>query len=200
TTRACPDVADYQRLESDRLSSPEREALLAHLEGCDTCAERVERLSQQDTLVDLIRQARTLGDVATGATVARLIVRLRELRPAAGEPAKAPVRFLLPCSNCGKSLKVNAGLAGKKIKCPHCQVIIHVPVGLAPEDQRTILPATMPEMTLGPAGAARLAGRPDETAAGQDATPSQVAPQHQHLCDFLAPAQSPDELGRLGTY
>jgi len=202
TTRACPDVAEYQRLESGRLSSSEREALLGHLEGCEPCTQRVERLSEQDTLVDLIRQARTLGNPPAGATVARLMARLRELRPTAAEPAKAPARVLLPCSRCGKSLKVNAALAGKKIKCPHCRVVIPVPpFGLAATgEERTVLPATTPELTLGPAGPIRSAGRADETASDQAATPSQVGPKDQHLCDFLAPAQSPDELGRLGPY
>lgn len=47
------------------------------------------------------------------------------------EPAQtgaAPMALSFPCSGCGKTLKVKADLAGKKVKCPQCDQTIHVPV------------------------------------------------------------------------
>ncbi len=128
-TRACPDLARYQCLASGLLSSPENEALLSHLASCDACAQRLEGLVHKDTLVELIRQAQTDGETPQPETVARLVERLRKLRPkveAAAETAAAE-----------------------------------------------------------PTGSERRPG-PDGPEAG--------------LCECLAPAQSPDELGRLGPY
>ena len=81
TTAACPQLAEYQKLATGRLSPPEKEAVLDHLEGCIACVQRIESLSEKDTLVDLIRQARTLGEGPPGETVARLVEQLRKLRP-----------------------------------------------------------------------------------------------------------------------
>ena len=84
TTAACPELTQYKKLTSGQLSSPEKEAVLDHLEKCQACVQRVESLSEKDTLVDVIRQARTLGEGPTGETVARLVEQLRKLRPSAG--------------------------------------------------------------------------------------------------------------------
>jgi hypothetical protein len=48
--------------------------------------------------------------------------------PAAGagsQPVPAAISF--PCSECGKTLKARAELAGKKVKCPGCGRPVHVP-------------------------------------------------------------------------
>jgi hypothetical protein len=48
TARACPDLADYQRLISGQLSSTAMEDLLGHLETCATCTQRLEGLPETD--------------------------------------------------------------------------------------------------------------------------------------------------------
>jgi serine/threonine protein kinase len=44
---------------------------------------------------------------------------------ARAETAAPPVSF--PCPGCGKKLRVKAGLAGKKVKCPQCAQAVTVP-------------------------------------------------------------------------
>jgi formylglycine-generating enzyme required for sulfatase activity/serine/threonine protein kinase len=172
---ACPEVTQYQQLALGKLPLPEKEALLIHLEGCDSCARRVEGLTEKDTLIDLIRQGRTLAEGSGGQTVARLVEQLRQLKP-------APSSIAFTCPACSKGLKVKAGLAGKKVKCPQCQAVVPVPAAAATEPRSlTDVPTLAPGA---PAGA----------------TQELPSPYPKELCDFLAPAQAPDELGRLGTY
>src|SRR5581483_8771457 len=97
TTAACPELTQYEKLASGQLSSPEKEAVLDHLEGCQACVQRVEALSEKDTLVDLIRQARTLGEGPTRETVVGLVERLRKLRPSAEVAPKSPSQSPLAC-------------------------------------------------------------------------------------------------------
>src|SRR4051812_3967338 len=78
---ACPDLGHYQRLASGQLPDADQQALLGHLEGCATCAQKLHRLPEPDTLVGLLRQAETLVDQAAEGTVARLVERLSKLRP-----------------------------------------------------------------------------------------------------------------------
>jgi len=200
TAPVCPDFTQYKKLATGQLASPDKEALLDHLEACPACVQRVEALSDKDTLVDLIRQARTLGDCPVGETVACLIERLRELRPNAEAGGKAPAQIRLACSGCGKSLKVKANLAGKKPKCPHCQAVIPVPNAVQPDKSPQPPPSAEPEaLTVAPAssGGGKNAV---QTASGAGACPSQHASTDQHLYNFLAPPQAADELGRLGSY
>src|SRR5438067_6497182 len=148
SARACPDVSQYQRLScGGPLSFPEKEALLAHLEGCDACATQVEALSANDTLVELIRQSRTRGDVPKGETIARLVKQLRELRPNAPAAGEVPTRPPVP-----------AGSAD--VKSPGGTVPDHGTTPVQPHS----------------------------------------AGENQDLCDFLAPPQAPDEIGRLADY
>jgi LSD1 subclass zinc finger protein len=201
STPVCPDITQYKKLATGQLSSPDKEALLDHLERCHACVQRVESLSERDTLVDLIRQARTLGDgPAAAEAVARLIERLRKLRPSAEAAEKAPAQIRLVCSGCGKSLKVTAGLGGKKVKCPHCQTMIPVPTARPPtgeESPQSPGPAMEDALALAPR---RSAGGRSAAVTASGAGQSQPVSADQHLYDFLAPAQSPDELGRLGPY
>ena len=195
TARACPDFAQYKRLASGELSSPESEVLLAHLESCDTCAQRLEALSPKGALVEHIRQARAQGDRPGGEAVARLMDRLKPSAAAKKDPG--PDRILLECQGCRKRLKVKAGLAGKKVKCPNCQAVLDVPNAPAMGDEPTLPP--VPAETLAPAGSPV-----SERVSSQEPTASYHRPRpgskDWELCDFLAPAQSPDELGRLGPY
>src|SRR5579871_4484645 len=80
------------------------------------------------------------------------------------------------CPGCGKNLKVKDELAGRKGRCPYCQVPMVVPVTSGPangsvSDARTFVPST-----------------------------SETDPESPTLYDFLAPAEQPDEIGRLGSY
>jgi hypothetical protein len=195
----CPELSQYQRLASGQLSEVEREGLLGHLQGCDACATRLNALPEQDTLVGLIRKGQTLGGDDSGEVVARLVERLSKLRPgdvpaAVGPnpPPAAPVLLTFSCPGCGKTLKVKGELAGKKGKCPHCQQAVRVP---AKSDAATLPPA--------PASVAGAGGRTTTNAAGQPENTMDQPPAgdpDQGLYDFLAPPQSPDELGRLGPY
>jgi serine/threonine protein kinase/predicted RNA-binding Zn-ribbon protein involved in translation (DUF1610 family) len=45
---------------------------------------------------------------------------------ASSTPSTGPTLYL-PCSACGKRLKVKAELAGKKVKCPQCGQVVAVP-------------------------------------------------------------------------
>jgi len=85
---ACPDWTSYERLAAGELLSPDKEAVLQHLEGCDACATRVEALPENDTLVDLIRQASRLSEPARGEAVASLVQRVSKLRPAEDSSTK----------------------------------------------------------------------------------------------------------------
>ncbi len=116
------------------------------------------------------------------------------------------------CAPCGKPLKVKDEWAGQKVKCPGCGQLLAVPqlplgvpsaggpkaVGVA---NRTLPPET-PDKKVGPTGpesVSEVSGPADGTHGGlTEAAPAQ-RPDREDL-DFLAPPQSPDEIGRLGPY
>jgi WD40 repeat protein len=177
----CPDPRSYQRLASGLLADADKEALLAHLEGCDFCARRLSQLPESDTLAELLRQAETVPGAAGQETVARLVERLSRLRPSAAIPAAAQ---LFACPACGKGMKVSAELAGKQVRCPYCQRGVSVPAATPTHS----VAARSPKSTNGPAALAETV----------DLSPS--ADDSQRYREFLNPPQAPDELGRLGTY
>jgi serine/threonine protein kinase len=93
------------------------------------------------------------------------------------------------CPSCRKKLGVKEDLAGKKGKCPGCGKAILVPstngslasaLGATDPDARTLMPAP-PLLTQVAVG----------VRAGEHAA---------ELTEFLAPAEAPDELGRLGGF
>jgi WD40 repeat protein/serine/threonine protein kinase len=174
--------------------------LLDHLEGCATCATRVEDLSERDALVALIRQAQLHGASPGNATVSRLVAQLSKLRPSAAARAKppGPDRILLSCPGCGKRLKIKAGLAGKNVPCPHCQKAVAVPGAAPPAGAEPTLPPVAAE-TEAPAGSAssEKVSSPAPTASYPWPHPGS---KDAELCALLAPPQSADELGRLGPY
>jgi formylglycine-generating enzyme required for sulfatase activity/serine/threonine protein kinase len=137
TTAACPDLTQYKKLASGELFSPEKDAVLDHLEGCDACATQVEGLSENDTLVELIRQASARGQPPGSEAVVRLVERFRKLRPgddgapetenfSPGKTGPAP-RLTFTCPSCGKQVRTTTEWAGKKGKCPHCKQVVGVP-------------------------------------------------------------------------
>jgi hypothetical protein len=118
-TTTCPDLGEYRRLASGQLSAVEKEALLEHLEGCDTCTARLNMLPEEDTLVGLIRQGQTIGEGVPRETIARMVERLSKPCPPA---PVAPVTFACPA--CGKGVKAKGEMIGKKVKCPHCKQVV----------------------------------------------------------------------------
>ncbi len=97
------------------------------------------------------------------------------------------------CPACNRKLSVKDEFAGKRGTCPHCKKPLLVPV---------LAPAAVPARPVPPAPAAAVNPPPlaeAMTAALPDDMPWPDVGGHPKL-DFLAPAQKPDELGRLGTY
>jgi Leucine-rich repeat (LRR) protein len=196
-THACPDLARYQSLVSGLLSSPENESLLSHLAGCDSCVQRLEGLWQQDTLVELIRQAQTEGDPPDAETVARLVERLRKLRPNAEAAQAATGSIVVTCPGCGKGFRANINLADKKVKCPNCQAMLTVLSAPVAGEEPNVLPVRAETASPGEPASSQNVTVPEPT--GSDHRPAPDG-QEWELCECLAPAQSPDELGRLGPY
>src|SRR5262245_61436330 len=85
------------------------------------------------------------------------------------------------CSHCHRPLAVEAELAGKTSPCPECGESLVVPP--PPEATHEFAPSTVAT----PPG-------------GSDVPSSQRDQPGRHLYEFLAPAEGPDELGRLGPY
>jgi hypothetical protein len=89
------------------------------------------------------------------------------------------------CSACGKSLKIADELAGKRVKCPGCGQLTAVGPARLPSkhvaDEPTLTPSHPPDATAGDGDG----DAPDDP---------------RDLTSFLAPPQSPDEIGRLGEY
>jgi hypothetical protein len=70
-------------------------------------------------VVSLLVGLAVAGSLAVGAWLyLRRIRRATGEQPADSGPAPPPVIF--SCANCGKTLRVRADLAGKKLECPHC--------------------------------------------------------------------------------
>jgi serine/threonine protein kinase len=114
------------------------------------------------------------------------------------------------CSQCGKSLSVKDEFAGKKGKCPDCGQGVVVPLKQA-ADEKTLPPRVEGKSQLTARLSSALAAGPKDPhsetlspGAGHDSVSGSSAPvgneQNRELFDFLAPAQGPDELGRLGPY
>jgi serine/threonine protein kinase len=110
------------------------------------------------------------------------------------------------CPHCGRQLQLRDDFAGKRGKCPHCKNLLTVPLatgGLALAPEAAGAAATLP-----PTGEAILDGRT------LPPNPKRLAPVavsetlrtdgsngvQPEVYDFLAPAQQPDEIGRLGMY
>jgi formylglycine-generating enzyme required for sulfatase activity/serine/threonine protein kinase/Leucine-rich repeat (LRR) protein len=197
---ACPDLSRFRQLAADRLPEAEKEALLGHLEGCDSCARQVDKMPEPDTLVDLLRRAQTIPQAGCQEAIDTLIQRLSQLRP---EKARSDEEPTLPpsvsvallsfaCPRCGKQGKVKGELAGKKVRCPRCRQVVVVPQGGARGGgggvRKEGSTATVDAQTPVPQTNGAAVGF--KTAAAAD----------KSLYDFLAPPQASDELGRLGIY
>ena len=120
------------------------------------------------------------------------------------------------CKSCSKQLKIKDDLAGKTGKCPGCGQPVVVPAlaVAAPAspvqspvlaNQRTLPPKftsggelTLPPKNPGSTGKESVSGTAGETGLGAGSVPE--GEPNTELWDFLAPAQNPDEIGRLGPY
>jgi WD40 repeat protein/anti-sigma factor RsiW len=199
---ACRSAAELEQLLSGPLPAETADELAAHLERCERCAEAVERLLSKDPFAAAVRASSGTAEPPSGR-VRELIDRLTRLREQKRKPsAAATVGFT--CPHCGKGLRCKAELAGKKVKCPGCGKPAPVP---APQAQKqTTAPASAdaggtlpPRDTEVRSSAVNLqtdAPRKDQPP-GSGGTGTEG---DEELWDFLAPAQAPNEIGRLGPY
>jgi hypothetical protein len=131
------------------------------------------------------------------------------------------------CVHCGQRMKIRKEAGSKKAQCPKCGHVVMIPSGEdSPRSRRKTLPSTPIPASPSVSGDANpsassppLAGEPTVVITPGKAAPNQETQagakqaihepstryeppeaQPQELTDFLAPAQSADELGRLGTY
>jgi ribosomal protein S27E len=201
----CPDINAYRDLASGQLPAETKESLLRHLEGCDSCVRKVQTLPAQDSLIACIQQIKTSSGAPHEKQLAPLIQRLIQLRQAGAAP-KART-FAFSCPGCGKALRVKEEAAGKKVKCPHCGKVAQTPAAGRPEGAAETPPAAQETGVFTPAEAgasapitkAGLASVADLNRSSEE-TQFHTSSKDQKLCSFLAPAQAPDELGRLGPY
>jgi hypothetical protein len=78
---SCPTLESLENLAAGRLSPAKCEALLEHLEECECCGQHLSDFPQDDTLLALIRQSKTLKAVPAREIVGPLIEKIRKLRP-----------------------------------------------------------------------------------------------------------------------
>ena len=133
-----------------------------------------------------------------------------------GRPFSGWFMLLFPCDSCNKQLQVKEEFAGKKVKCPACGQPLVVPaLATTPASQEdrivpsSVLPGgealALPLKNSGQAEKESLSNAEGQTALGADRKGQETqafaaegtSPQS---FDFLAPAQKPDEIGRLGPY
>jgi serine/threonine protein kinase len=96
------------------------------------------------------------------------------------------------CANCGKHLKVTDDRAGKRGKCPSCGQKTRIPQLSATSANGGVASPS--------AGSAPSSGQAGRASGGSDSgwrRPKKITTQDYA---FLAPAQGPDEMGRLGHY
>src|SRR5262245_15698987 len=98
-----------------------------------------------------------------------------------------------PCPGCGKPLKVKDEAAGQDVKCPGCGRTVRVPESVPPASG-TGEAATLPPVSPPAQGGSDL------RSSHADTFDDENHGEGSELTDFLAPAQAPDEIGRLGPY
>jgi formylglycine-generating enzyme required for sulfatase activity len=130
---------------------------------------------------------------------------------------RAQIMIAFTCASCRKRLSARDEQAGKRVKCPGCGQAVTVPQGseslagqhrsgsVSLEDARTLPPEAPsgPQVrTLPPSGASRHdhESRSDAGSHTAGGPAAGGAGGNRELYDFLAPAQQPDEIGRLGAY
>jgi formylglycine-generating enzyme required for sulfatase activity/tRNA A-37 threonylcarbamoyl transferase component Bud32 len=108
------------------------------------------------------------------------------------------------CASCQKKLSVKDELAGKKGTCPACGQSVAVPPAAAraapAAQERTLPPKSRPQSTRDSLSDAAGKTNPGTGRKGGPTQPIPVEGPSPELWDFLAPAERPDEIGRLGGY
>jgi serine/threonine protein kinase len=101
------------------------------------------------------------------------------------------------CPHCGVQLQVRENLAGVARPCPNCSRVVRAPGSSAAGRAPALTGQRSAEQ-----GGGRASGHPTlgTASATEDTGPPMVGRSDTRPYPFLAPAQGPDELGRLGPY
>jgi serine/threonine protein kinase len=120
------------------------------------------------------------------------------------------------CVHCGQRMKITEDAGSKKACCPKCGAVVAIASaksgrrksasGNTSKDRTTALPPPEATRITPPPGhvvAGVVAGTETGSAPPIQDIPTRTEaapPADRNLTDFLSPAQSPDEIGRLGKY
>jgi hypothetical protein len=110
-----------------------------------------------------------------------------------------------PCTRCGNGLYFPDERAGQEASCSTCGQPVQIPAyPVATPAAGIVLPETLPPEPPRPADPREAETLPPEGGARDAARVARDTPSsaggHPELYDFLAPAEGPGELGRLGSY
>jgi hypothetical protein len=116
--------------------------------------------------------------------------------------------LIFSCSECGQRLKVDDVFAGKQVRCPRYNQVVWAAAELVRASSPGQTRGVDPRCTLAPGlSASRTSCQTPPAAAHAALTTTLTAAPHSGPAppaaprfDFLAPAEGPDELGRLGSY
>ena len=96
TNKACPAVADLERLMLGQMPDSDTDRLALHVEECERCVATLRSIQSRDTLLDAVRHAETaVADLPGGEGVQRLIGRLRGLAATSGARNREGIRTLM---------------------------------------------------------------------------------------------------------
>jgi len=217
----CFDASTYERMVAGQLPAAELEKVCRHLETCARCLQVVQNLPE-DTLVASMRDRKWPANVVEPAFVRGLAHKV--LKKAENRGQELASFVVVSCPGCRGKLKVKREFvalppphttpcnesAGQKVKCPRCGQVMQIPAmpvakfapnTVPPKDVRSPDVADAP--TVPPVDARTIApvDKDDTKLANKpDATHGVDFKNDRSLTDFLAPAQQPDEIGRLGIY
>jgi Leucine-rich repeat (LRR) protein len=196
----CPPPGELERLFLGGSPEPELEELEQHLLQCSSCLEASKRLSQaKDALPAVLRGPGMQERVPSSPAAAELMDRLRALLSSTARAEVSGASMVVfTCVSCRKKLSVSPSMAGKRVKCPGCGQVVQVPAAVpaGPPSAANRTLSLPPDSRPGSLAAESPTNKGDLTIDSQ-------RPGTGHdssLTDFLAPAQSDDELGRLGKY
>jgi serine/threonine protein kinase len=104
------------------------------------------------------------------------------------------------CPHCGAQLQVKENLAGIARPCPSCSRVVRAPAATAVATAGR--PGSFPGQRTAEQNTGRSNGHPTlgTSSATEDTAPPVPDRSDTRPYPFLAPAQGPDELGRLGPY
>ncbi|OYV86552.1 MAG: hypothetical protein B7Z73_11570, partial [Planctomycetia bacterium 21-64-5] len=171
----CPDFQLLEQLALGLLSSEEAAPLEEHLSDCPSCLQTLIERDPADTLVEALREApRTAQRRAAFEDDIRRLEAAFAAGPWGGLPRPSVERF----GDGGLQTRQYGGRDDLG-RSPHGK------------DENDDLGRSPHEFDTAPSAS----GSAVDTPPTEDDSPDE-----SEVYDFLAPAQSPDELGRLGTY